>query len=230
MNVRTLHAWPANYREAVQIQEVLRRRLRLTPLKRPVRLVAGADVSYSKGSPDLFAAVVILSLPNLEVVETRTTKAKAGFPYLPGLLSFRELPPLLDAFKRLRTVPDAVICDGQGIAHPRRFGLASHLGLLLDLPTVGCAKSLLVGNYREPAGRRWSRRDLIHEGEVIGQVLRTREAVKPVFVSPGHKIDLEGSVTLVRQCIGRFRLPETTRHAHSLVNKIRQESESGRTR
>ena len=225
MKVRSLHPWPSTYREAVRIQEDLRSRLRLKPLRQPAALVAGADVSYSKGSPALFAAVVVLSLPELEVVETRTVKATAKFPYLPGLLSFRELPPLLTAFKRLKTRPDAVICDGQGIAHPRRFGLACHLGLLLDLPAVGCAKSLLVGSYRQPRKRRWSRTDLVDDGEVIGQVLRTREAVKPVFVSPGHQVDLEGSVALVRQCVGRYRLPETTRAAHHLVNDLRRMAE-----
>jgi deoxyribonuclease V len=142
------------------------------------------------------------------------------------LLSFREMPPLLEAFRKLRVTPDAVLVDGQGIAHPRRCGLASHLGLVLDLPTIGCAKSRLIGKYREPGLRRGSASDLRDGGELVGRVVRTRDGVAPLFVSVGHKISLDDAVALVLECAPRYRLPETTRQAHTLVNQLRSEGKS----
>ena len=201
-------------------------------VRRPCR-VAGVDVSYDfipnrftkrkKASEELYAAVVVLELPSLRVLESVTIADRAVFPYVPGLLSFRELPPLLEAFRRLRTTPDAVLVDGQGMAHPRRCGLASHLGLVLDLPAVGCAKSRLIGEYREPGWRRGSASDLYDGSEIIGRVLRTRDRVAPLFVSVGHKIALDVAVALVLECAPRFRLPETTRQAHTLVNQVRRQ-------
>ncbi len=223
MKVKNLHPWEVTYHQAVAIQERLQKKLRSKPLRKDVGLVAGADISYNRKSPDLYAAVLVMRLPELEIVETQLVKAKATFPYIPGLLSFRELPAVVRAFEKLKTVPDAVLCDGQGIAHPRGFGLAAHLGLLLDLPAAGCAKTLLVGECKRVADRRWSKADLIYKDAVVGTVLRTRAGVKPVYVSPGHKIDLEGSVALVRQCVGKYRLPEPTRQAHLIVNEFRRE-------
>jgi deoxyribonuclease V len=221
------------YRAAVALQERLRGLLVTNGVVRPPCLVAGVDVSYDfvpnrftkrkKASEKLYAAVVVLELPSLRVVESVAVTGRAEFPYVPGLLSFREIPPLLDAFRKLRSTPDVVLVDGQGMAHPRRCGLASHLGLVLDLPAVGCAKSRLIGGYREPAARRGSASDLCDGGEVIGRVVRTRDCVAPVFVSIGHKISLDAAVALVLECAPRFRLPETTRRAHTLVNQLRRE-------
>ena len=221
------------YHAAVALQERLRGLVATNgKVQRPC-LVAGVDVSYDfvptrfsrggKASEFLYAAVVVLELPSLRLVESSSVASKAEFPYVPGLLSFREIPPLLDAFRKLRTTPDVVIADGQGVAHPRRCGLASHLGLVLDLPTVGCAKSLLVGEYREPGQRRGNASNLRDGGGIIGRVVRTRDGVAPVFVSVGHKISLDDAVALVLKCAPRFRLPETTRQAHRLVNELRRQ-------
>ena len=196
------------------------------PDPRPLRLVAGADVSFTRRSPELYAAVVVLDLESGEVVERRGVRAAARFPYVPGYLSFREVPALLRAFDRLSRVPDLVVADGHGRAHPRRFGLACHLGLLLDLPTLGCAKSPLVGAYREPGTRRGAHTQLVHEGEVVGSVLRTRTGVRPVFVSVGHRIDLESARRAVMRLARRYRLPEPTRAAHGEVNRIRRNAEA----
>ncbi len=168
----------------------------------------------------MYAAVVVMSLPELELVETATAYGEAYFPYIPGLLSFREVPVLLEAFQALKRLPDAVICDGQGIAHPRGFGLAAHLGLLLDLPTVGCAKTRLIGEHRPAGMRKGSAAALKIDGKTVGKVLRTRTGVKPVYVSPGNKLDVESSVKLVCLC-SKYRVPEPTRHAHMLCNRLR---------
>jgi deoxyribonuclease V len=194
-----------------------------TPLG-PWRLVAAADGSYNRDSPIMHAAVVVVDHQTGEVVEHAGVSMPAPFPYVPGLLSFREAPAALAAFDRLRTVPDVVLVDGQGIAHPRRLGIASHLGLWLGLPTVGCAKSRLCGEYEEPGPSRGERSPLVHRGEVVGAVLRTRNRVKPLFVSPGHRCDLEGAVALVLALSGRYRLPEPARMAHEYVNQIRREA------
>ena len=220
------------YHSAVALQERLRSLVEVRGELREPRLVAGVDVSYDfflarsarakKASDWLYAAVVVLELPSLQLVESVAIRDRARFPYIPGLLSFREIPPLLKAFRRLRRTPDAIIVDGQGIAHPRRCGIAAHLGLVLDLPTVGCAKSRLIGEYIEPARARGSASALRDDDEVIGRVLRTRDGVAPLYVSVGHKISLDAAVSLVLQCAPRFRLPETTRQAHRLVNELRR--------
>lgn len=222
MKINRLHKWNVSYRRAVQIQQNLRQQVKLKALKSRPKLIAGADVSFARRSPDLYAAVIVVSLPDLETVEVQLAKGKATFPYIPGLLSFREVPVLLKAFAKLKLTPDAVICDAQGIAHPRGLGLAAHLGLFLDLPTVGCAKSKLVGDYRQVGSRQWASSKLVFENQEVGRVLRTREHVKPVFVSPGHKIDIPGSVKLVRSVVSRYRLPEVTRRAHQAVNDFRR--------
>ncbi len=190
---------------------------------RPVRLVAGADVSYDRGSPVLFAAVVLLDAGSLEPVEAAGVCERARFPYVPGYLSFREIPAVLAAFAKLKGRPDLLVCDGQGRAHPRRFGLACHLGVLLDLPTLGCAKSRLVGRHREPGVRRGAHVQLRDGGEVIGEVVRTREGVKPVYVSVGHRITLATARRQVLRLAPRTRLPEPIRAAHGEVNRLRRE-------
>jgi deoxyribonuclease V len=175
--------------------------------------VAGTDVGFDRRRGLTRAAVVVLSLPALETVDEAVAEIPTRFPYVPGLLSFREIPALLAAFEILATTPDAVLCDGQGRAHPRRFGLACHLGVLLDLPTAGVAKSRLVGTHGPVPAARGSWTRLEDGGEVVGAVLRTRAGVRPVYVSIGHRLDLGRCIDLVMACTGRYRLPETTRRA-----------------
>jgi deoxyribonuclease V len=216
------HDWDLAVPEARALQEQLRGRVVERDTGREPRLVAGADVSYDRRSPELHAAVVVLDAESLEVVESAGVRARARFPYVPGYLSFREIPPVLEAFARLRAVPDLILCDGQGRAHPRRFGLACHLGVLLDLPTLGCAKSRLIGEYREPGPRRGAHTLLRDGAEVIGEVVRTRSFVKPVFVSVGHRISLETARRTVLRLAPRYRLPEPIRAAHREVNRLRR--------
>lgn len=208
------------FAEARTLQEQLRRRVVARGEPR-VRHVAGADVSYDRGSPVLFAAIVVLDVHSGEVVDRSGVRGRARFPYVPGYLSFRELPPLVEAFARLRVVPDLLLCDGQGLAHPRRFGLACHVGVTLGIPTIGCAKSRLVGTHREPGRRRGSHRPLLDGREVIGEVVRTREGVKPVFVSVGHRVALEAARRWVLRLAPRTRLPDPIRLAHQEVNRLR---------
>jgi len=223
MDVAALHDWNMDYREAIALQQELAGQVRLANcLPQPVTRVAGVDVSYEKHGDRFYAGVVVLDFPSLEPVAEAHAFARVDFPYIPGLLSFRELPVLLDAFRALATVPDAVLVDGQGIAHPRRLGLASHLGLWLDLPTVGCAKSRLCGDHAEPGEQRGERTPLLLGGDEVGAVLRTRDQVKPMYISPGHRIDVAAAVELVLRCTGRYRMPEPTRLAHHLTNRLRR--------
>jgi deoxyribonuclease V len=211
-----------SYQRAVLLQKALRKRLVLTPLSKPPQLIAGADASYWKRGDLFYGAVVVFSLKPWRIVGWATAKGRVSFPYIPGMLSFREAPILLKAFKKLRVAPDLVIFDSQGIAHPRGLGLASHIGLFLNTPTIGCAKSRLIGAYREPGTRAGCRTALTHDGERIGTVLRTRNGVKPVFVSPGHLTDHGEAVKWVLKCCRGCRLPEPTRQAHILVNRVRR--------
>ncbi|MFH1731904.1 MAG: endonuclease V [Planctomycetota bacterium] len=220
MKFKSLHPWPADYAEAVALQARLRRKIVIRPLPH-VRLVAGADVSYDRGDDMMHAGVVVMRLPELEIVQTQAASLPVDFPYIPGLLTFREAPALLEVFRKLECRPDAVIFDGQGIAHMRGIGLASHVGLWLGLPSVGCAKSRLVGEHRDVAPARGRRAALRHEKQVVGSVLRTRGGAKPVYVSPGHLSDVASSVRLILRCCTKCRLPETTRAAHALVNEVR---------
>jgi deoxyribonuclease V len=189
-----------------------------------VRHVAGADVS-TEGDMG-YATVVVLSFPALEVVEVKGHQAKLSFPYVPGLLAFRELPSVIGALEKVETPVDAAIMDAHGRAHPRGLGLASHLGLFLEAPTVGCAKSRLVGRHEEPGREKGSVTDLVNRGEVVGKVVRTRNGVSPVYVSVGDKVDLQSAVALVLACATKYRLPETTRQAHDAANRLRREGEA----
>ncbi len=204
------------------MQKSLRGRVRIEPLAREVETVAGADISFDKFSPVLYAGIVVLRLPSLEVVEEVCVVSETKFPYVPGLLSFRETPPVLEAWAMLKTEPDAVMFDGQGLAHPRRVGIASHVGLLINRPTLGCAKSVLVGKFGELGEERGSRAPLVDKGETVGAALRTKTRVQPIYVSPGHLIDIEGAVELTLRCDGGYRQPEPTRRAHLLVNALRR--------
>lgn len=212
--------WPESLGEAAEIQRTLRSRLRLEAPRGPIRNVAGADVAYGADGRG-YAGVVVMRLRGLEVQEEAWAAAAPRFPYVPGFLSFREGPVLLAAFAKLHATPDAILFDGQGLAHPRGFGLACHLGVLLDRPSVGCAKSRLVGEHEEPERVRGSWRPLRVDGEVVGVVLRSREGVAPLFVSPGHRMDLEAAVELVLRCCPRFRIPEPIRRAEALVNRMK---------
>jgi deoxyribonuclease V len=216
------HSWNLTVPEARALQEDLRKLVVREDRLGPVRRVAGVDVSYDRRSPVLFAAAVVLDADTLEPIETVGIRGRARFPYVPGYLSFREAPAVLRALAKLRHTPDLLICDGHGVAHPRRFGLACHLGLWLDLPTIGCAKSRLIGSHAEPGTRRGSRRRLIDAGEVLGEVVRTREGVKPVYVSVGHRISLPTARRWVLRLARRVRLPEPVRAAHLEVNRLRE--------
>jgi len=211
------HPWDLTPSEAKALQLQLAAQVITETTFEPadVRTVAGIDVSIREGRAQ--AAVVILSFPDLQPVDLALASAPADFPYIPGLLTFREGPIVLAAFERLRTWPDLLIFDGQGIAHPRRIGLAAHLGLILDRPSIGCAKSRLTGSHREPGEAVGDWTPLLDGGEIIGAVVRTRVRVKPVFVSIGHRIDLPTAVDLMLRCTRGFRLPETTRYAHKVA-------------
>jgi deoxyribonuclease V len=225
VNALDLHPWNVSPAEAIAIQERLRVRLRIRPLDRRPRLVAGADVAYSRATPRIFAAVAVLALPSLETVEVAKADAVARFPYLPGLFSFRELPVLLRACRRLRTDPDVLLFDGQGLAHPRGFGLACHGGLLLGRPSVGCAKSRLLGEHGPVGPRRGSLAELRLGGTGTGAALRTRDGVRPVYVSPGHLCDPRSAVDLVLATTPRFRSPEPIRLAPAAATARRQRRE-----
>jgi deoxyribonuclease V len=223
MNWKQLHAWNVDYQEAIRIQESLRKRLILKSLQKKISIVAGADVSYSKKTKKVYAAVLVFAYPELDLLESRSSKGNADYPYVPGLLTFREAPVLMKAFTRIQTVPDVVVFDGQGIAHPRSMGLAAHCGILLDLPSIGSAKSRLIGAY-DTVGMKRGSYSLLREGSrVIGAVLRTKDNVNPLFVSPGHRMDLEKSVKVTLSLCRGYRLPEPVRQAHREVNRIRSQ-------
>jgi deoxyribonuclease V len=229
MQYQTLHDWDVTTEAARRIQRELAGQVRQEPLDaEAIRLVAGADISFEAAQEQtrtpVFAGFVTLQLPELSLVERAGVQTLARFPYIPGLLSFREVPPLLEAWSRLTRRPDALIADGQGAAHPRHFGLACHLGLVLDLPTLGVAKSLLVGTYDPVPDMVGAWTPLRYQGEVVGAALRTRVGVSPVFVSVGHKIDLPSAIALTLRCGGKTRVPETTRQAHLFVNTLRREA------
>ncbi|NYH53728.1 deoxyribonuclease V [Nocardiopsis arvandica] len=230
--------WPDDPKEAVALQRRMADRVREEPLDvDSVRLVAGLDVSYAKDNTALSAAAVVMDIRTMEVVESATISSEPSFPYISGLFGFRESPPVLEALGRLKVTPDVYLCDGFGLAHPRRFGVACHLGVLLDLPVVGSAKSVLYGKHSVPGNERGSwtpmvagrsevvtdSRALAERGsEVIGRVLRTREGVKPVYVSVGHRVDLEGATELVLRMSPKYRVPEPVRHADRLCGEHRK--------
>ncbi len=223
MKVCRLHSWDLTPKEAVALQKELASRVEQEPPLTECKLVAGADISYSLRSDVFFAGVVVLRTSDWQVIEKHGVVRKAPFPYVPGLLSFRESPAVLDAFAKVKAEPDAVMVDGHGYAHPRRFGIACHLGLCLDRPTIGCAKSLLIGTFREPALKSGSQTALVDKGETIGKVVRTKNGVQPVYVTVGHRIDLASAVKWVlRSCRG-YRIPEPTRQAHLFVNELRRQ-------
>jgi deoxyribonuclease V len=212
------HRWDLTPKEAMALQAELAARVVREDTAREVRRVAGVDVGFEDDGKVTRAAVAVLDFPGLALAERVVVRQPTRFPYIPGLLSFREAPAVLAAFERLSVVPDLVLYDGQGIAHPRRFGIASHVGLLLDVPTIGVAKTRLVGEHRQLPERKGARVPLVDHGETIGAVLRTRTGVTPLYVSIGHRVSLEAAVRWVMACTTRYRLPETTRWAHHLAS------------
>lgn len=220
INHHALHAWDVTPAEARDIQNELRNKVIRTDRHRTIDTVAGVDIGLQKDTA--LAAVVVLNYPQLQVVERVVVESPIRFPYIPGLLSFREIPPLLEAFSQLQTEPSLVMVDGHGIAHPRRFGIAAHLGLLLDKPTIGCAKSRLCGRHAEPDTERGAYEYLYDADEVIGAVVRTRSNVRPVYVSIGHRIALDSAITHCLTCGSGYRLPAPTREAHNAASAFKK--------
>ena len=227
MIISYLHPWDVSYKEAVRIQKSLRDKVNLKKIDKKIEYIAGLDVSYAKGSNIMWAGVVVLDFPSLNKAEERWSQRKVSFPYIPGLLSFREIPVLIDALRKLEIEPDLIFCDGQGIAHPRGLGLASHLGILLKKSTIGCAKSHLVGFYNEVGEGKGSYAYLIYQNRTIGAVVRTRSKVKPIYVSPGYGVMLDDCIKFVLETCSKYRIPEPTRQAHLLVNTARTGKLSG---
>ncbi len=214
MKVESLHSWQVSTAQALEIQQRLAAQVSKKSEVTAPRFIAGVDISAGKGEGMATGAVVVLQYPELRVVETEVVQGKLDFPYIPGLLSFRESPLTLAACQKLTVTPDLILVDGQGIAHPRRLGLASHLGLFLNTPTIGCAKSLLCGSHEAPGAEPDSYTEVVDRSEIIGAALRTKLRVKPVYVSIGHKVDLQTAIYWVMNCCRGYRLPEPTRLAH----------------
>jgi deoxyribonuclease V len=215
MKALKLHPWDISPQEGIKIQNMLRKKVIVKKGILQVRTVAGVDISIR--GKDMIGAVVVLSFPKLEIIETQTANKKLDFDYIPGLLSFRESPSAICALEMVKTQIDLILVDGQGIAHPRRFGIASHLGLLFDIPTIGCAKTRLCGVHSEPAPRRGAYTFLYDKDETIGAVLRTKEGTSPLYISIGHKIDLLTAIQYTLACCKGYRLPEPTRLADGLA-------------
>ena len=220
--------WNLTPREAMRFQERWRERVVLDDRLGNLRWVAGADLAFDPETDLAFAGVIVYRFPEMQEVERRMARRRLRFPYVPGLLSFRESPVLLAAFARLHTEPDLILIDGHGRAHPRRFGIACHLGVLFDKPTIGCAKSRLVGEHAEPGTQAGSTAPLLLEGERVGVVLRTRDNVRPIYVTQGNRVSLETAVRLVRQCLDGFRIPKPTREADHYVRELRQAFQKSR--
>jgi deoxyribonuclease V len=221
MKILPHHSWALMPKQAVDLQRRLAAELQPEGPTVPVQRVAGVDVSYDAQLDRLWGGVVILDYATLQPLEQVVVDGPSEFPYVPGLLSFREVPVILEAMRQIEMPPDLIICDGQGLAHPRRFGLACHLGSLLKIPALGCAKSRLIGTYAEPAPDKGCWSPLEDNGQIIGSVLRTRTNVSPVFISAGYRTGLEQARDIVLHCCPKYRLPETTRLAHKAVNKQR---------
>ncbi len=221
MIARQIHSWALTPTEAIALQrELASKVVRKNRLPERVRRIAGTDVSGVDAEGKVRAVVVVLTYPALTVVEVASVQETPAFPYVPGLLSFRETPLLLKAFEKLTHAPDLLMVDGQGIAHPRRFGIACHLGLLLDVPAIGCGKSILTGRYGKLGEKKGAMAALTDKGETIGAAVRTRDGVTPVYVSPGHHIDLPTAIAWVTACATQYRLPEPTRLAHQTATAL----------
>ena len=213
--------WPTNIHDAKAIQIALRDKVKITSLRKNPRYVAGVDAAFF--GDKVVGVACLYKYPELIPVEERYAITEVPFPYIPGFLSFREGPSIVEALNSLRIKPHIILFDGQGTAHPKRMGIAAHIGVILDMPAIGCAKSRLVGEYKEPGFKKGDWSSLIYKGRIVGAVLRTRDNVRPVFVSPGHMIDLKGSIEIVLICTARYRIPEPLRRADILSKKIKRE-------
>lgn len=212
--------WPKDIKEAIRIQKILKNRIKIIPLRKPPNKIAGVDASFFR---DIVIGVACLyTYPELTFKEEAISLKRQLFPYIPGFLSFREGQAIVNAIQKLKEKPGVILFDGQGIAHPKGLGIATHIGIILDIPTIGCAKSRLIGEYEEPGQNKGSWSLLRHEGKIVGVVLRTRDNVSPIFVSPGHKIDLENSINITLTCIGRYRIPEPLRRADFISKKVKR--------
>ncbi|MGB9697898.1 MAG: endonuclease V [Thermodesulfobacteriota bacterium] len=216
-----LHSWKVSPAEAKNIQLELRQKLRLCPPPNPLTTIAAGDIAYGRQEAKTYAGFLLFTYPDLNILEKVFAAGEVSFPYIPALLTFREAPLLLQAFDQLSRKPDLIILDGQGIAHPRSMGLAAHLGIILDLPTIGCAKSCLVGTYENLPAFAGANVPLLYKDQVVGMAVRTRAHVRPVFVSPGHKMDLENAVKITLSLCRGYRIPEPLRQAHIFVNQLR---------
>lgn len=214
--------WPADIAEARKIQDEYRNKVKIVSLEKAPNYIAGVDAAFSDDK--IIGVACLYKYPEIVPLEDSCAFEKTAFPYIPGYLSFREGPAIIHALRDLKKKPDLILFDGQGIAHPKRLGIASHIGAFLDMPSIGCAKSRLVGEYEEPGGKKGEWSPLSYGGDVVGAVLRTRNGVRPVFVSPGHRIDLKGSVDIVLGCTGKYRIPEPLRRADMISKKMKKES------
>ena len=218
----TNHSWNLSPKEAVMLQRKLASMVKLQPLPESFEVLAAADVSYIGKANSLIAVIVTFLWPDLSLLESIHVVEKIRFPYIPGLLSFREIPPLISAYGKLKRKPDVFLCDGQGIAHPRRFGLASHLGVVLGIPTVGCAKSKLAGKHEPLELKRGNYKTLVINGEPVGYIFCSRSGVKPIYISPGHLADLPSARVLITKCLGPYRIPQPLRIAHKTATDLRR--------
>jgi deoxyribonuclease V len=212
-------------KEAIEIQKAMRAQVNTEPFVGEINYIGGADISLNRFAKEIYAGIIVLKYPSLEVFEYATLQSETNFPYIPGLLSFREAPTLVEVWKKLNIKPDILVVDGQGIAHPRRLGIATHIGITLDIPTIGCAKSLLYGVGDDPdvkAGSIAYLYDKYNSEEVLGVRLRTKDNVKPVIISPGNKVSVEQAIHIMKATTGKYRIPEPTRLAHELVNQFRK--------
>jgi deoxyribonuclease V len=219
---QNLHPWTVTPAEAVALQQQLRERVRIEPLTTEPKTIAGCDISFNKYEETVYAGIVVFRLDTLEILEEVGVVSTAPFPYVPGLLTFREGPALIEAWQKLTIEPDVVMFDGHGMAHPRRMGIATHMGLWINRPSFGCGKTVLAGRFDDPASERGNWTPMLHRGETIGAALRTKNKVNPVFISPGHLIDLPTAIDLTLRCDRGYRLPEPTRRAHLFVNTVRR--------
>jgi deoxyribonuclease V len=217
--------WPKDIKRARMIQEVLKGKVKITPLKKSPKYIAGVDAAFFHNK--VIGVACLYKYPDLILIEELYAVTEALLPYIPGFLSFREGPAIIKAIKSLKMKPDVILFDGQGIAHPRGLGIASHIGVLLDLPTIGCAKSRLIGEYRDPGSKKGNWSFLRYNGKIIGVVMRTKDNIRPLFVSPGNRIDLRGSLDIMLGCIRKYRIPEPLRRADFISKKIKRELSTG---
>ena len=217
--------WPGDLQGARKLQEILQKKVNIIPLKKEPKYIAGVDAAFLNNK--VIGVACLYKYPEIHFIEEAYAVTEILFPYLPGFLSFREGPSIITALKGLKRKPDIILFDGQGIAHPKGLGIASHIGVLLNVPTIGCAKSRLVGTYKEPGPKKGTCSSLLYKKEIVGVVLRTKDNVKPLFVSPGNRIDIQGSIEIVLACSQRYRIPEPLRRADFISKKIKKELSAG---